>query len=873
METLQSTIFIEFDVNTKKITFLRGDNIVDYDSNITSVYVRVKYKNLSGNTVYLTPSELESYKFSLYTIKPATNNVNVIAGEVTDELKENVYGGVIKFEIPRACTNRLGIVKCEIHINQGNKIIGSSTFVLDVKQSLVTAFDDELLGDEDFPVLKQLILEIQKASNIDDSNRSKITSYSSDKIETIREDLSSQIKEKANKNDLDIEKARIDLLTKIENGETSGNTELLDIRIGINGKTYDTAGNHVRDISIECNDLYSKLGIIKTINLSFIVGGLNDNGTLNPYLNYTIISDVFFINNPKFIIKNKDKTKDFGFTLCKYSSKDDIASFTKYGDYFHQDAEFDNDSACYRLMITKGQPLTEDDIPSLVDNFIIEDGITSRYENIISEVESITAEVESITAEVESITAEVESITADIKSFQAIYGTKLNMVIGNLHANGAINTNASYDAISEPFKINTSTFTITNKGEGSFALAKFYDLNDLSNHEIMGYYSQESFTFDNDAAFYRILVGLGRELTSSDLPTIMNNIIVKSNEYTDYRKLQLPNKIFINSDGNLRIPYASMLNCRNKNYYIRHSGWWWYHLFNDHFLYKGLSGNGYADFELYDDLTGKKIDEKRLNFQVVDPSSISNPSTTKTLMVLGDSFIQAGVIINEIKSALDEHNLTNIKMVGTSTSNGTGTSVPREGNGGYRAWDFINDPANLRDEFPTNPFWNSSTGKVDFKYYVENVINETSLDYVIIHLGINDKLTDNLQDTNGNIEIVNRIKTLVNYIHADYPNCKVFVDGLVIISKFTEFYQYEQYRDDIFEYNNMLESELSNMNNTFYVPVLTTFNDDYAYEYVYKNDYAYSDETYKVVTEWLHPNKAGYKMIADQIIACFLCNL
>ena len=193
MSALQSTIFIEFDANTKKITFLRKDNVIDYDSNVTNVYVRVKYKNLNGNTVYLTPSELEGYEFSLYTIKPATNNVNEIIGEVTDELKENFYGGIVKFEIPKACTNRLGIVKCEIHINQGNKKIVSSTFVLDVKQSLVTAFDDELLEDSDFPVLKQLILEVQNGNNIDDNNRSKTTSYSSDKIETIKEDLTSQI--------------------------------------------------------------------------------------------------------------------------------------------------------------------------------------------------------------------------------------------------------------------------------------------------------------------------------------------------------------------------------------------------------------------------------------------------------------------------------------------------------------------------------------------------------------------------------------------------------------------------------------------------------------------------------------------------------
>ena len=193
METLQSIIFIEFDVNTKKITFLRKDNIIDYDSNATSVYVRVKYKDLSGNTTYLTPSELEDYKFSLYTIKPMTNNINKITGRITDELKENVYGGLVKFEIPRTCTNRLGIVKCEIHINQGNKKIGSDTFVLDVKQSLVTEFDDVLLEDEDFPVLRQLILEVQKDGNINDSATSATTTYSSSKIESIKTSLNSQI--------------------------------------------------------------------------------------------------------------------------------------------------------------------------------------------------------------------------------------------------------------------------------------------------------------------------------------------------------------------------------------------------------------------------------------------------------------------------------------------------------------------------------------------------------------------------------------------------------------------------------------------------------------------------------------------------------
>lgn len=47
--------------------------------------------------------------------------------------------------------------------------------------------------------------------------------------------------------EIQIERKRIDLLTKIENGETTGNTELLDVRIGADGIIYNSAGNAVRE--------------------------------------------------------------------------------------------------------------------------------------------------------------------------------------------------------------------------------------------------------------------------------------------------------------------------------------------------------------------------------------------------------------------------------------------------------------------------------------------------------------------------------------------------------------------------------------------------------------------------------------------------
>lgn len=58
--------------------------------------------------------------------------------------------------------------------------------------------------------------------------------------------INAQLEEKAKKNDLEVERNRINSLVKLENSETEGNTELVDIRIGQNGNEYTTAGESVR---------------------------------------------------------------------------------------------------------------------------------------------------------------------------------------------------------------------------------------------------------------------------------------------------------------------------------------------------------------------------------------------------------------------------------------------------------------------------------------------------------------------------------------------------------------------------------------------------------------------------------------------------
>lgn len=86
-------------------------------------------------------------------------------------------------------------------------------------------------------------------------------------------DKSSSLLEKAEglgylKEDFDVLKARMDQFTSLKEGSTTGDAELQDIRVGTDGKTYDTAGDAVRGQIGELKGDLVNQGLIENIDIS-----------------------------------------------------------------------------------------------------------------------------------------------------------------------------------------------------------------------------------------------------------------------------------------------------------------------------------------------------------------------------------------------------------------------------------------------------------------------------------------------------------------------------------------------------------------------------------------------------------------------------
>lgn len=81
-------------------------------------------------------------------------------------------------------------------------------------------------------------------------------------------------------NELNVLDARMDEFASLPEGSTTADAELVDIRVGVDGKTHPTAGDAVRGQVVDLkSDLYSQIGIDENVNF------FDSNNKINAYIN------------------------------------------------------------------------------------------------------------------------------------------------------------------------------------------------------------------------------------------------------------------------------------------------------------------------------------------------------------------------------------------------------------------------------------------------------------------------------------------------------------------------------------------------------------------------------------------------------------
>lgn len=259
MSFIDKGFLMNANLDTREVKNVEGRSISFYntDKNISSLYMKLKFAQKGEPQRELQIDEVAGYRINITAIKPKTNQYRIVEGILTDDLVDETCA-IWKFELDEEFTNQIGPVTCWTKIIDGDKVLNMNSFTYDVNADGLTGLNEEIVTDKDLPILEELIGKVQKVNNINDIKVSETETYSNKKIEEKFSGVDAQFNtiaiEKANQSDLNLQKTRIDNLATLSEGSTTGDAELLDARVGADGKTYTNIGDSIRGQVREIND-------------------------------------------------------------------------------------------------------------------------------------------------------------------------------------------------------------------------------------------------------------------------------------------------------------------------------------------------------------------------------------------------------------------------------------------------------------------------------------------------------------------------------------------------------------------------------------------------------------------------------------------
>lgn len=227
-----------------------------------------------------TPLDITGQTIKLGAKRPNNSIIELTEGfkinnnELDIKLKNNILA------VP-------GIVECDLEITDEVGRMTTASFYLTINKKITG--EDNLNASNDISAINKIVEEVLAKGKELDSNIKVLVEQANKKITTIDTALNQKLNEmqadynslqkiiidenqaanlqnqvnktnaqldtnvrgldvkKANQSDLIIERKRIDNLSKLNEGSTTGDAELIDARIGVNGVNYNNIGSAIRE--------------------------------------------------------------------------------------------------------------------------------------------------------------------------------------------------------------------------------------------------------------------------------------------------------------------------------------------------------------------------------------------------------------------------------------------------------------------------------------------------------------------------------------------------------------------------------------------------------------------------------------------------
>ena len=362
-----------------------------------------------------------------------------------------------------------------------------------------------------------------------------------------------------------------------------------------------------------------------------------------------------------------------------------------------------------------------------------------------------------------------------------------------------------------------------------------------------------------DSGVLQLLKIIGKEQLTDDLLNVITN--VSDSLSVD---IMLPNEIYSVIGHEHSIYFWNTIKCSNiHDYTIRVSG--------------ANYGSGIKNLGDCVRMNPTAAKEQVIIFKVYKNDALLKEKSTTIKMIadnrpsarkvifLGDSMVENGYEIAELKKMFGEDmTFYGTRQGGQKDSSDTWQTVYHEGRSSWDSGEYLNKASKNN---VTNAFYNPSTSKFDFSYYMGNNTSFNDVTDVFIQLGNNDA------DKMTKEQYVSNIQYIIDDIHKYNSSIKVFVCIPSPIVNDGYAYGTRNYVDIQYSKNHLFDCGkhlMENVKNAICVPIyqnLDCYNDFPKTEVPFS---ARNPDKHTVCNDNVHPSKYGFYKFADTLYCAIL---